>query len=77
MTKTQLKESKIGPEYNSISYELRALAQMVKGKLGSLSSKSTAFENYSINGGNNYRNNERSQTLFEREALRAVLDELK
>lgn len=61
-----MKESEIRPEYNSISYELRALAQIVQGELGSLSSKSADFEKYSINGRNNCRNNEGSQTLFER-----------
>lgn len=69
LTKTRMKESEIRPEYNSISYELRALAQIVQGELGSLSSKSADFEKYSINGGNNYRNNEGSQTLFERGRL--------
>lgn len=42
---------------------------MVQGELGSLNSKGAKFENYIINGGNNYRNDEGSQTMFERGRL--------
>ncbi|KAJ8440320.1 LOW QUALITY PROTEIN: hypothetical protein Cgig2_012756 [Carnegiea gigantea] len=65
LMKIQMKESEIRPEYNSIFYELRALP----GKLGSLSSKNVEFENYTINGGKNYRNIEESQTMIERGRL--------
>ena len=69
LTKTQMKESEIRPEYNPMSYELRALAKIVQGELGSWSSNFAEFENYSVNGGNNYRNHVGSQTLFERGRL--------
>jgi len=49
MTKLQMKESEIKPQYQTISHELNALSKMVQDELGAMNSK-----NYSPNGAENF-----------------------
>ncbi|KAL2895574.1 hypothetical protein RDABS01_011483 [Bienertia sinuspersici] len=52
-TKPQMKDSENRPEFNTVSYEIRALAKMVHDELGAINSKKTDHGSYASIGASN------------------------